>query len=378
MIASPAISVRVANTKDNPRLAWADGLDVTLPVDAAAALSDATKYRNADASELPQRAASASAFRLRAAFTETSPTSTRLPFSYQAVPLWARTAIGHLIGRLQRARTHSWAAFPRWPLDLSADFLADLYDLPRSPFADGPTPVLLSHDIDTPEGLRNLVHLFHPIEEAAGASSSNYIVPCAWPIDHALLGESATRGHEVGIHGYDHSNRTPFAPPAERQQRVAAARPLIDRYGILGYRAPSLLRTPQLIEELATLYRYDSSIPTSGGLFPVPNNGCASARPFFLGDIMEIPLTMPRDGSLRFLGYGPREILGIWRECAERIASSGGVVSLLTHCEQRFSGNPSMLDSYRRFLDFLAGDQRFAFATPASVMQIAGATSVAV
>ena len=70
------------------------------------------------------------------------------------------------------------------------------------------------------------------------------------------------------MHGYDHSNLTLFAGSEERRRRVTAARPLIEQYGIIGYRAPSLLRTPELLEELATLYRYDSSIPTSGGLFP--------------------------------------------------------------------------------------------------------------
>lgn len=352
MNADELVSIRITGVADNPRIAWAEGSEISIP-----------------AAGFGQDATIAESLRLRAAFTPAPPTSTRLPFSYQKVPLWARTMIGHLIGRLQRTRVKSWAAFPRWPLDLSADFLADYHGAPPSPFAHGPTPVLLSHDIDTPQGLQNLVRDFLQLEEAVGATSSNYVVPCAWPIDHGLLGEVAARGHEVGIHGYDHSNRTPFADAEERRARVLAARPLIDRYKITGYRAPSLLRTSALLEELGPLYRYDSSIPTSGGLFPVPNNGCASARPFRIGRLLEIPVTMPRDGSLRFLGHTPRDIVGIWRTCAERIAASGGIISLLTHCEQRFSGNPPMLGAYRDFLDFLVGDSRFAFATPALVLE---------
>ncbi|MBY0429880.1 MAG: methyltransferase domain-containing protein, partial [Rhodospirillales bacterium] len=122
--------------------------------------------------------------------------------------------------------------------------------------------------------------------------------------------------------------------------------------------APSLLRTRPLLGELSRLYRYDSSIPTSGGLFPMPNNGCASARPFRLQGLWEIPLSMPRDGSLRFLGHSAREILAIWQRCAGLIAASGGVVMLLTHCEQRFSGNPAMLNAYRGFLEWVAVEGR--------------------
>lgn len=350
-------SVRVPPAGESyTRTAWAAGLEVSIP-------------------DEPDAAAAIDAVRMHAAFTPLSPASSRLPFSYQSVPLPVRTLIGHVLGRVQRGRTGSWAKFPRWPIDLSADYVADLYGAAPSPFAQGPAPVLLSHDIDTAEGLRNLVPRFLPIEESAGARSANYVVPCGWPIDHALLEETERRGHEIGIHGYDHSNRTPFADDAERRRRIEAARPLVERYKVTGYRAPSLVRTQALLHGLEGLYRYDSSVPTSGGLFPVPNNGCASARPFRIGNLIEIPLTLPRDGSLRFLGHTPDEILAIWRSCAERIAASGGIVSLLTHCEDRFSGNEAMLCAYRRFVEYLAGDGRYAFATTAQVIQRLEASS---
>jgi peptidoglycan/xylan/chitin deacetylase (PgdA/CDA1 family) len=363
-------TVRVSAIESLPRIAWAAGLDVSVPLDIAAALAgDGKPQATSIASRLPEAGGAVDAVRLRAAFTPFPPTSSRLPFSYQSVPLPVRTLIGHALGRLQRRQVASWAAFPRWPLDLSADFVADLCGADPSPFADGPTPVLLSHDIDTGEGLQNLVPRFLPIEESVGARSSNYIVPCSWPIDHALLAETSKRGHEIGIHGYDHSNRTPFADAAELRERIEAARPLVERYGITGYRAPSLLRTHALLQNLEGLYRYDSSIPTSGGLFPVPNNGCATARPFPLGKLIEIPLTMPRDGSLRFLGHSPDEILSIWKQCAHMIAASGGVVSLLTHCEDRFTGNQPMLSTYRQFLEYVAADRNYAFATPAQILE---------
>lgn len=363
-------SLTVSASEDMPRIAWAAGLEVSVPAEVAAALAGRDETRGTAVPEgVPDASRAVDAVRLRAAFTPFPPASTRLPFSYQSVPLPVRTLIGHVLGRLQGRRVATWAAFPRWPLDLSADFVADLCGAEPSPFAAGPVPVLISHDIDTGEGLKNLVSRFLALEESVGARSSNYIVPCAWPIDYDLLDETAKRGHEIGIHGYDHSNRTPFAGETERRKRIEAARPLIERYGITGYRAPSLVRTRALLQNLEELYRYDSSIPTSGGLFPVPNNGCATARPFRIGKLIEIPLSLPRDGSLRFLGHTSDEILSIWKQCADKIAASGGVVSLLTHCEDRFSGNQPMLSTYRRFLEYLAADGRYAFATPAQVLE---------
>ena len=235
---------------------------------------------------------------LEAAFTDKKPASSRLMFSYQRIPPRLRALVGSVIGRLKARNRNSWAAFPRWPMDLTTDILADLTSGRPSPFVGSPTPVILSHDLDSPEGLRSFIGSFAGIEESMGARSVNFVVPCGWKIDDGLVNEIGTRGHEIGVHGYDHSNRTPFAAPEEMRQRVESAKPFIARFGAQGYRAPSLLRTRKLLRNLAKIYSYDSSIPTSGGLFPIPNNGCASARPFHVEGINEIPLSMPRDGSL--------------------------------------------------------------------------------
>jgi peptidoglycan/xylan/chitin deacetylase (PgdA/CDA1 family) len=345
-------------------LAWADRLTVSMPQELAALLAGGLSLASAPGMQ-ELSALAAGHLRRCAAYTESPPASTRVIGGYQRIPAVLRTAIGHGIGLLQRHRQTKWARFPGWPIDLSADFASDLAGMPRSlPRNQTATPVLLSHDIDSAEGLENLVSKFLTLEEAVGARSASYVVPCAWPIDHGLMAEIVGRGHEIGIHGYDHGNRTPFAAPDERKRRLEAARELARRYNATGYRAPSLLRTKALLEDLAAYYKYDSSIPTSGGAFPVPNNGCASARPWKIGTLWEIPLTLPRDGSLRFLGHGPREIGRVWRDVAERIWASGGVVSLLTHCEARFSGNRAMLRVYEDFLAWLAADPRFEFVLP--------------
>jgi hypothetical protein len=159
------------------------------------------------------------------------------------------------------------------------------------------------------------------------------------------------------------------ADASERARRLDAARPFMDRYQAIGYRAPSLLRTRELVRDVAERFLYDSSIPTSGGLFPVPNSGCATARPFIVEGAIELPVTLPRDGSLRFLDYSPAEIFEMWTTCANAIARSGGIVVLLTHCEARFSGNREMLRLYARFIEFIVKESaRFAFSTPPALL----------
>jgi len=356
--------LRIGRVEQPARLEWAEGLTVSLPASLAAALAPGVKSGDLRLDRNGMDPSAVQALRLHSAFTEQMPASSRLPVSYQIVPPRVRTLIGRVIGAYERRRAHVWARFPRWPIDLSADFLSDLVDAAALEDPQGSaTPVWVSHDLDTAEGLRNLVEKFLDIEESVGARSTSFIVPCDWPVDHGLLNQVRDRGHEIGVHGYDHSNSTPFCSSDERRRRLAAAAELIARYAITGYRAPSLVRTRPLLEDLSAHYRYDSSIPTSGGRFPVPNNGCASARPFVIGNMLELPLTLPRDGSLRFLGHGPDAIVAMWKRCADRIRRSRGVVSLLTHCEARFSGNPAMLEAYRRFLEHLEADGGYRFTT---------------
>jgi hypothetical protein len=370
------VATRIAGVEGVPALQWAENLTVRLPAKIAGALANGTEPASGIVIT-PDNAARARmvggenphrSLQLRAAYTDQPPLSSRLPFPYHFIPAWARQLVARGIGRAKRRQVARWAAFPGWPIDLSTDFVADLVGTARLPLVESRTPVLLTHDLDSPEGIRNLVTRFIDIEEQVGARSCSYVVPCGWPLNYALLDEVQRRGHEIGVHGYDHSNKTPFADPAERQRRLDAAKPVVERYRVVGYRAPSLVRTEALIRDIARLYRYDSSIPMAGGLFPVPNNGCASARPWRLQGIWEVPLTLPRDGSLRFLGYEPAEIGRLWRETTETVARSGGIVCLLTHCETGFCGNAPMLAVYRDFLQWVASEPRFWFLRPSDLV----------
>lgn len=370
MSAEPIIAVQLCESAGEP-VAWAQGLGCRWPQSIVNEVGLAQQVGADGVLKLPGQCLPRSRnavgqLRLHAAFTPKGPTSSRLPFSYRSLPDWVRDLFGSVVGRWNRRRTDRWAAFPQWPLDLSADILADLVGEPN-PWRQGPTPVALSHDLDSAEGIERCLKQFVPLEEEFGAHSTSFVVPCCWPLDHGQLEEIRARGNEIGTHGYDHSNRTSFVDPALRRERLAAGKDALERYEPIGYRAPSLLRTKELLADLASFYAYDSSIPTSGGLFPVPNNGCASARPFELTGIREIPLSLPRDGSLLFLGYSAEEIADLWISCTELIRRAGGVVVLLTHCEARFSGNPAMLGAYRRYLEYVARSSQYIWTTLAEV-----------
>lgn len=59
------------------------------------------------------------------ALTPKPPMQSRLPFSYQALPPFLRIILANLIGKSQRKKQSSWAKYPRFPIDLTADALED-------------------------------------------------------------------------------------------------------------------------------------------------------------------------------------------------------------------------------------------------------------
>lgn len=365
------VPVRPVNAAALPRLGWAEGLTFALPAALAkewGLLSrlDAAGRLDLSAGPPPLPPDAAGRLRLHAAFIDRD----RLPkgsfFAYSFIPRRLRCEIAKFLGRRNRPIVYDPGLFPAWPLDLCADFVADLAGQEPEPLP-GPAPVLLTHDLDTPEGLRNLVRRVLPLEERLGARSVNFVVPLGFALDHGLLGEVVSRGHEIGMHGFDHRGRTPFLPAPEIGRRLDAGRAALERYAPRGYRAPSLLRTPALLTELGKRFAFDSSLPNSGGVFPYPGNGCPTARPFPLAGLTELPITVPRDVAQRFMGYSPKEILGFWLDSLARIRAAGGVAVVLTHPEPYYSGGRDMLEAYARLLDRIGGDAGFCFAAPAEL-----------
>ena len=358
-------------------LAELDGLEVFTPeLDVAEEVDAPLSLDGRVRCGMPAEALAKLGRRLRerreSLYTDTPPVSSRLPFSYAVLPRWVRSAALRMMGRRARRTQDRWARFPGWPLDLSADVWEDAAALCRG---EAPERIeaclLLSHDIDTLEGLRWLPR-FVEAETAAGYRSVEYVVPFRFEIDHGILRGVAGAGCEIGVHGCTHDNKLPYFDKDEIRARLDRAQDFRERYGARGFRAPSLLRTERLFRVLASLGYYDSSVPTSGGRFPTPNNGCASARPFKVAGVWEVPITLPRDGSLLALGHSPQEILGMWKALAEMIIARGGIVHLLTHGEAHFSGNERMLDVYREFLAWCAEEAKLPPTTPGELVERMG------
>jgi len=257
------------------------------------------------------------------------------------------------------ARTQKNPEFPNWPLDDSVHRLLRFYakclllagggaQLPfRWFWPEGQhAALILTHDVEGEAGLRLAVDLAD-LEEERGLRSSFNIVADWYPIDWGIVDELRHRGFELGTHGIHH-DRSMFASrenfEAQRPQLAAMA----ERLGAVGFRSPATHRVVDWLAELPM--EYDCSIPHSDPFEPQPG-GCCSLWPFFLGDVVELPYTLPQDHTL-FTLLGHKSI-DVWRAQVEDIEELNGLAQVLSHPDPGYLGDPDKRALYVEFLDFV-------------------------
>ena len=93
-----------------------------------------------------------------------------------------------------------------------------------------------------------------------------------------------------------------------------------------GFRSGSMYREQRWFD--AFEFSYDMSVPNVAHLEP-QRGGCCTVMPYFIGDILELPLTTTQDYSLfHILGdYS----LDLWKAQIDSIVSDNGLISVITH-----------------------------------------------
>ena len=97
-------------------------------------------------------------------------------------------------------------------------------------------------------------------------------------------------------------------------------------YGARGFRSAVLYRNQDWFEALD--FSFDMSVPNVAHLDP-QRGGCCTVMPYFVGDVLEIPLTTTQDYMMFHLlnDYS----LDLWRMQTEAIMQKNGMVSFLIH-----------------------------------------------
>jgi hypothetical protein len=279
--------------------------------------------------------------------------------------------------KVQRMYFRGWKniSFPRWPIDLTVDHLLRnllfllLQNAPEEgiPFIwfwpDGLSScAVMTHDVETNVGL-DFCSALMDIDESWGIKSSFQLVPQErYRVPAALLSEMKTRGFEVNIHDLNHDGRL-FRDHETFLSRVAMINDYARAYGAAGFRAGAMYRQPDWFGALKV--SYDMSIPNSAHMEP-QRGGCCTVMPFFVGDILELPLTTTQDWALFNVlrDYSPE----LWKRQVKIISTVHGMSSFIAHPDYLIS--PRAQTVYLRLLSDLANlrsERNLWIATPGEV-----------
>jgi len=296
------------------------------------------------------------------------PLMSLFPGKYHIIPEALRFRINRFFSR----RTLKAKGFPLWPLDVSSGLWLHLANrinlLTPYPWEAGKShAVVFTHDVDTLKGMRHMAAIAD-IENECGIQSTWFMVTQAYPLDHGLLQALHREGHELGCHSCWHDLHLPWLKPAEVRMQLSLNLKALEAYQPQGFRSPCMLRAPGWHKFLSEFFVYDSSVPDTERFAPYwYPNGCGYFWPFTREGIKVLPLTMPQDAFLLFLGYSPERILELWRAKLKVIKALGGMAVFSLHPETHFSGNPLMHKIYRQLLQEVTADRQAWVATAAAV-----------
>lgn len=263
--------------------------------------------------------------------------------------------------------------FPRWPFDASVGRLLELYarlaievgDADRLAFRwfwprGRRAALVLTHDVESEAGLRNAVKVAD-LEEERGLRSSFNVVGDWYPIDWGIVEELSQRGFELGVHGILH-DRSLFSDRREFERQLPLLADFRAQLHADGFRSPATHRIVDWLQELPT--SYDCTVPMSDPYEPQPG-GCCSPWPFFLGDVLELPYTMPQDHTL-FILKRERDI-STWTRQLDSIEASYGLAQWVTHPDPGYLEDPRIRALYIELLDLVASRPSLWHALPREV-----------
>jgi hypothetical protein len=219
--------------------------------------------------------------------------------------------------------------------------------------------LVLTHDVEGKQGYQGLRGLLQVELEAGYRSSWNFVPQSGYDVEKALIHELRETGFEIGVHGLRHDGRD-LASRATLRRRLPLIRSYAERWQAVGFRSPATLRSAELMPILG--FDYDSSYSDTAPFEPQPG-GCCTWLPYKLGELVELPITLPQDHTLfELLGHRDETV---WVEKARFLRERGGMALVITHPD--YVDNPNLLRSYERFLEAFASDSSAWKALPKEV-----------
>jgi hypothetical protein len=273
---------------------------------------------------------------------------------YSIKPLLPRSA-QLMLRRIHAKRINP--AFPHWPIEpLLIDHQHALWrhrlveeSCARLPLVNfwpdaHRFAVTVTHDVESSRGIENIeavldVERRHSVISCWNFVAEDYRIP---PGTFDLVRE---HGGEIGLHGVRHDGLL-FRDRASFTSTLPAIHRYLRDWGAVGFRSPATHRNAEWMPELGCLY--DSSFPDTDPFEPQAG-GCCSIFPYFLGSLVELPITMVQDHTLWEILR--RTDIELWRRKSDWVIANHGLVNLIVHPD--YVRSPDRLALYDELLAYL-------------------------
>jgi len=146
-----------------------------------------------------------------------------------------------------------------------------------------------------------------------------------YSLPNGLLCEIRDRGFEVNVHDLNHDGRLFF----EREEFLRRAKRINEyahQFNALGFRSAVMYRNADWMNALDV--SYDMSVPNAAHFDP-QRGGCCTIFPFFIGELVELPLTTTQDYSLFHILNDFS--IQLWKQQISHILERNGLISFIVH-----------------------------------------------
>ncbi len=205
----------------------------------------------------------------------------------------------------------------------------------------------MTHDVETRAG-RDFTGELMDLDDSYGIKASFQVIPeRRYDVPDDYLSFVRNRGFEVNVHdlyhdGHLYQTRDNFVERAGKINEYAR------KFGASGFRAGVMYRNLDWYSEYK--FSYDMSVPTVAHLEP-QRGGCCTVFPYFVGDILEIPLTTTQDYSL--FQILKDFSIDLWIRELNLIQRRNGLMSFIAHPDYLISHRSRKV--YEALLSHLQG-----------------------
>jgi hypothetical protein len=241
---------------------------------------------------------------------------------------------------LQRAYLKGWnrLRFPQWPVDRTVDTILEdslilcmrAKHISSVPFIwfwpkGVQSCAMMTHDVETRAGLLSCRELMALDNSFEISSSFQFVPEDRYLVSGQFLEEVRGNGFEVNVQDLNHDGDL-FKDPEEFQRRADRINEYLRLFGAKGFRSAIMYRNAEWLDAIEA--SYDMSFPNVAHLEP-QRGGCCTVMPYFIGGIVELPLTTIQDYSLlHILGESS---IDIWKQQIELIRERNGLISFIVH-----------------------------------------------